>query len=194
MGNSPWEKRILQCITISLGPAILWVVWCPCGSCSLRQGQVLVIINRHNPTMSLVEEKQRQSIPQAFRVGHCSSSSISPTLLVLRHLLQEQRAAVLYTFSTCWIWVLEYGLQMGAAYSSLGRTKVLYATSLVLLVAKDKFLWRKPKVLVALDEISEICWPQSMFSVIVIPRYFADWTFSKVCLCRVYSWIICLCE
>ena len=48
---------------------------------------------------------------------------------------------------------------MGAAYSSLGRTKVLYETSLVLLGAKAKFLWRKPKVLVALDEISEICWP-----------------------------------
>ena len=46
---------------------------------------------------------------------------------------------------------------MGAAYSDLGRTKVLHATSLVLLDAKAKFLRRKPKVLVALDEISEIC-------------------------------------
>ena len=39
---------------------------------------------------------------------------------------------------------------MGAAYSSLGRTKILYATSLVLLGA------RKPSVLVALEEISEM--------------------------------------
>ena len=46
---------------------------------------------------------------------------------------------------------------MGAAYSSLGRTKVLYAASLVLLVAKAKFLRRKPSVLVALEEISETC-------------------------------------
>ena len=38
---------------------------------------------------------------------------------------------------------------MGAAYSSLGQTKVLYATSLVLLGAKAKFLRRKPSVLVA---------------------------------------------
>ena len=45
---------------------------------------------------------------------------------------------------------------MGAAHSSSGRTKVLYATSLVLLGAKAKFLRRKPKVLVALDEISYI--------------------------------------
>ena len=46
---------------------------------------------------------------------------------------------------------------MGAAYFSLGRTKVLYATSLVLLGAKAKFLRRKPSVLVALEEISGTC-------------------------------------
>ena len=34
-----------------------------CGSCSLRLGQVLVFINRHNPTMNLVKEKQRGLIP-----------------------------------------------------------------------------------------------------------------------------------
>ena len=37
---------------------------------------------------------------RASRDGHSSSSSISPTLLVFRHLLQVQRAAVLWTFST----------------------------------------------------------------------------------------------
>ena len=42
---------------------------------------------------------------------------------------------------------------MGAAYSSLGQTKVLYATSFVLLGAKAKFMRRKPSVLVALEEI-----------------------------------------
>ena len=41
--------------------------------------------------------------------------------------------------------------------NSLGRTKVLYATSFVLLGAKAKFLRRKPSVLVALEEISETC-------------------------------------
>ena len=46
---------------------------------------------------------------------------------------------------------------MGATYSSLGRTKVLYATSLVLLGAKAKLLRRKPSVLVALEEFSELC-------------------------------------
>ena len=37
---------------------------------------------------------------------------------------------------------------MGAAYSSLGRTKVLYATSLVILGAKGKFLQRKPRKII----------------------------------------------
>ena len=46
---------------------------------------------------------------------------------------------------------------MYVAYSSLGRTKVLYATSLILIGAKDKFLRRKPKGLVALVEILKIC-------------------------------------
>ena len=43
---------------------------------------------------------------------------------------------------------------MGAAYSSLGSTKVLYATSSVLVGAKAKFPRRKPSVIVALEEIS----------------------------------------
>ena len=63
---------------------------------------------------------------------------------------------------------------MVAAYSSLGQTKVLYATSFVLLGAKAKFLRRKPSVLVALEEISEMCLPQSILSEIVIPSHFAD--------------------
>ena len=63
---------------------------------------------------------------------------------------------------------------MGSAYSSLGRTKVLYATSLVLLGAKSQVPAKESSVLVALEEISETCLPQSMLSVMVIPRYFAD--------------------
>ena len=35
---------------------------------------------------------------------------------------------------------------MGAAYSNLGPTKVLYATSLILLGAKAMFLRRKPSL------------------------------------------------
>ena len=46
---------------------------------------------------------------------------------------------------------------MGAAYYSLGQTKVLYATSFLLSGAKAKFLRRKPSVLDALEEISKMC-------------------------------------
>ena len=73
---------------------------------------------------------------------------------------------------------------MGAAYSSLGQTKVLYATFFVVLGAKAKFLRRKPSVLVALEEISEMYWPQSILSEIVIPWYFSDWVFSKIWVWR----------
>ena len=45
---------------------------------------------------------------------------------------------------------------MDVAYSSLGQTIVLYATSLVLIGAKVNFMRRKPSVLVALEEIPEI--------------------------------------
>ena len=77
---------------------------------------------------------------------------------------------------------------MDAAYSGLGRTKVLYATSLVLLGAKTKFLQRKPSVLVALEEISETCRPQSMLSVMVITRYFPEGPESGL---KKYCIIIC---
>ena len=44
---------------------------------------------------------------RASRDGHSSSWSISPTLLVFRLLLQVQRVAVLWTFSTWLIWSFE---------------------------------------------------------------------------------------
>ena len=95
------------------------------------------------PQWILWKRNKEDSSLRASRDGHSSSSSITLTLLVFCHLLQVQRAALLWTFSIWLFWSFEWGLQMGAAYSSLGRTKVLYATSLVLLGAKAKFLWRK---------------------------------------------------
>ena len=50
---------------------------------------------------------------------------------MFRHLLQVQRAAVL----NLKFQVRAPNHEMGAAYSSLGRIKVLYATSLVLLAS-----------------------------------------------------------
>ena len=52
---------------------------------------------------------------------------------------------------------LNYLYLLNVAYSSLGSTKVLYATYFLLLGAKAKFLTRKPNVLVALEEISGMC-------------------------------------
>ena len=129
--------------------------------------------------MYLMKEEKGEPIPTSRERWHSRTSSISPTLPVFHHPRHVQRAAVLWTFSSWLIWSFEYGLQKGAAYSSLGLIKVLYATSLVLVVAKAKFLWRKPSALVALEEISEMCWPQSILSEMVISRYLADWTFPK---------------
>ena len=52
---------------------------------------------------------------------------------------------------------------MGAAYSSLDLTNVLYATSSVPLGEKAKFLRRKPSVIVALEEISETADPNPCY-------------------------------
>ena len=61
------------------------------------------------------------------------------------------------------MWNFGCPFKMGAAYSSLGRTKVLYATSFVLLGAKAKFLRRKRSV-----------------SEIVIPRYLLTERFPRL--------------
>ena len=54
---------------------------------------------------------------------------------------------------------------MGATYSSLVKAEVkFYATSLILLGAKAMFLRRKPSVLVALEELSEMARSQSILS------------------------------
>ena len=73
-----------------------------------------------------------------------------------------------------------------------GEPMFLYATSFVCLGAKAKLRLRNPKVLAAFDVISEICWPKSRSSVMVMPRYLADCTCSNICWCNEYSNLICL--
>ena len=114
------------------------------------------------PEWILYKKVKEDCSLRATRDGHSSSSSMSPTLLVFLHRLQVHLSAVLCTFSICAIWVSWQECQIGAAYSSCGRTNVLYVTSLVCLGAKAKLCRRKPIVLVALHEISETCWPQSL--------------------------------
>ena len=107
--------------------------------------------------MNLVEEKQRGLIPPGLQswplklIEHFSNTtSVAPPPagpagcrpLYLLHLLN-----------------LSFTIRApnGGCILQLRVYQSLYATSLVLLGAKAKFLRRKPKVLVALDEISEIC-------------------------------------
>ena len=75
--------------------------------CNLTYFQVLVFFYRHSTTMYLMNEKKVDRSLRASRDGHSSSSIISPTLLVFRHLLQVQWATVLWTFSTWLIWSFE---------------------------------------------------------------------------------------
>ena len=90
------------------------------------------------PEWILWKRSKEDKSLRVLKVGYLSSSSTSQTLLVFRDFLQ-----VPLNFSIWLIWSFGWGLQMGAEYSSLGQTKVLYATSLVLLdLCKCQILWR----------------------------------------------------
>ena len=99
--------RVLQGITVCLVSTILGTVWWPGRFQTVSRGQVLVFFYRHSTRMYLMEEKQVHRSLRASRDGHSSSSSISPTLLVFRHLLKVQRAAVLWNFSIWLNWSFE---------------------------------------------------------------------------------------
>ena len=146
MWNSSGEKQILQGITVCLVSAVLSTMWWPGSFQTMSRGHILVFFNRHCSTLNLVKEKQGGLVPTGLKrwplklfKHFADATCVSPSPA-------GPRAAVLWTFSIWLIWSFEWGLQMGAAYSSLGRTKVLYAISFVLLSAKAKFLRRKPSV------------------------------------------------
>ena len=123
-------------------------------------------------------------------LSYCPVCSLQPC----GHLLWKANLLCLSLFHVvpwvrCGTWLYRFLimpsflLRIGAVYSSLCRLKLP-------LYAKAKFLRRKPSVLVDFVEVSEMCWPQSIPSEMVIPIYFADWTFSKVgrvCIC-LWSW------
>ena len=64
-----------------------------------------------------------------------------------------------------------------AAYSRLGRTKVLYATSLVLLGAKAKFLRRKPRVFVVFKNTIKKIKSKPIFVLHTIKQVLEFWYF-----------------
>jgi len=57
------------------------------------------------------------------------------------------------------------------AYSTVGRTRALYAVSLVEVEEILRFLRRKLMVRLALLQMFCICWPQSRWLFRVQPRY-----------------------
>jgi len=72
------------------------------------------------------------------------------------------------------------GSQTVLAYSTVGRTRALYAVSLVKVEEILRFLRRKLMVRLALLQVFCICWPQSMWLFRVQPRYLAEVTCSSV--------------
>jgi len=73
------------------------------------------------------------------------------------------------------------GSQTDAAYSNSGRTKTLYAFSLMLEALIFKLRLRKPRTLFALEQVLLMWSSQLTVLFIVTPRYLADETFSRVC-------------
>ena len=79
------------------------------------------------------------------------------------------------------------GSQTVAEYSRIGRTKALYAVSLVFLFPIFRFLLRKPSVLFALLVMVSMWGPQFRLSCMLMPRYFAVLTFCTLCPCSWYD-------
>ena len=119
-----WQFKLIKHfahygITISLGPAILWpscvVTWwillyeMGSGTCLYQIDTV--------PQWILWKRSSQRTDPSGPQEMDIAAPRYLNTtrVLVLHHLLQVKWAAVLCTFSTCWIWVLEYALQIGAA-------------------------------------------------------------------------------
>ena len=102
------KKRILQQLEIYLvitqRPILLIpdIQWCPWAGVRYLSFSIDTA-----PECILWKKSREDRSLRASRDGHSSSSSILPTLLVFRHLLQVQRAAVLWTFFTWLIWSFE---------------------------------------------------------------------------------------
>ena len=62
---------------------------------TVSRGHILAFFNRHCSTMNLAREKQGGLVPPGLKRWPFKLIKHSPTLLVFRHLLQVQRAAVL---------------------------------------------------------------------------------------------------
>ena len=103
------------------------------------------------------------------------------TLKVFLNRLRTKCAAHLWTASILAMFFCEYRSQIDAAYSNSGWTKTLYAFSLMLEALIFKLRLRKPRALFALEQVLLMWSSQLTVLFIVMPRYLADETFSRVC-------------
>jgi len=130
--------------------------------------------------MTLYSITSLASFRRSWSGFHCRSASMSVTLDLLWYLFLTYRAARHWTMSRRCMSPFSWGSQTVLAYSTVGRTRALYAVSLVEVEEIFRFLHRKLMVRLALLQMFCICWPQSRWLFRVQPRYLAEVTCSSV--------------
>ena len=96
-GGGEW---ILQGITVCLVSTILGTVWYPGRFQTVSRDQVLVFFYGHSSRMYLMKEKQGGPIPTGLKRWPLKLVKRLTDTTGIRHLLQVQGAAVLWTFYT----------------------------------------------------------------------------------------------
>ena len=121
--NCPGEKELFRPSVYALG-RWYWKGWDLVLLLSPQATDRYLLLSIIAKLLWILQNRVREACCRlSCRVGHWSSSNISPTWLWLRQRLQVQRAAVLWTFSILPISFWWWGIQTSAAYSSLGRIR-----------------------------------------------------------------------
>ena len=112
-----------------------------------------------------------KSVRRCSNVRHWRSSNIPLTLLVLWWRFSVHRAARRWTISSWWMGFTSRGDHTAEAYSTCGRTRLLYSFSLMRGDRTLTFLLMNPSALLEREQVCAMCfvisWPM------VIPGYFA---------------------
>ena len=129
-----------------------------------------------SPRLNLFSVTSRVFLRLYVRGGHWSCSSMVPTLDVWRYRFSTHQAALLWIFFSVCIFSCVCGSQTSHAYSSWGRTMVLYARAFVAFEQILRFLRMKPRVLLALEAMLFMWLFQHKSVEICTPRYLASST------------------
>ena len=140
--NSPREERIPQGITIGLISSILWVM--PEFVSILLQGLSICLYQRKPVPNGFYRKRLKRTAPggipgTAIPARPADHQHYSHSAISCRSTSQPSSEPSLPAEP-----VLTHGCQMGAAYSTCGRIKVLYAAAFVSLGAKVKLCRRNP--------------------------------------------------